>query len=368
MQAALFVFLCAISALAVPAPRDNAVVGHHTCFVRKYEDLPGCIASGKGRIWLEGPITVPANQVMDMKLKPKTHVILSGTITFAKGNLKGNGPALLTIQGTDITFTSDPNNPGVLDGQGQLYWDGLGGNGGVPKPRMFGIYTNGQSLFHGFTLRNTPVESMSVDGSGITIDSVRIDNSLGDSKGGHNTDAFDVIGDGIVIKNSWVHNQDDCLAINAASGAGVQFINNTCIGGHGISIATYSTGVVENVLVKDCVVKDSYNGIRIKTQYQSQGGRVSNVVYENLHFDNVGHFGVAIQQDYLNGGPTGKPISKTLISNIKVINVKGSVQNGAKSTYILCAPAMCNGFHFEGVHIGPKAAACSGIHPAPLAC
>ncbi|KAI8621121.1 glycoside hydrolase [Chytriomyces sp. MP71] len=233
---------------------------------------------------------------------------------------------------------------------------------------MFGIYTQGTSLFQGFTLLNTPVMSMSIDGPNITVDSVRIDNSLGDSMGGHNTDAFDVIGDGVVIKNSWVHNQDDCLAINAASGAGVQFINNTCIGGHGISIATYSTGVVENVLVKDCVVKDSYNGIRIKTQYKSEGGRVSNVVYDNVQFDGVTHFGVAIQQDYLNGGPTGNPISNTPISNIKLVNVQGSVNAGAKSTYILCAPGMCTGFDFNGVDIGPKTASCSGIHPAPLAC
>ncbi|KAI8607833.1 hypothetical protein BC830DRAFT_1178952 [Chytriomyces sp. MP71] len=42
-------------------------------------------------------------------------------------------------------------------------------------------------------------------------------------KGGHDTDGFDVTGDGITIKNSWVHNQDDCLAINGATGAGVAF-------------------------------------------------------------------------------------------------------------------------------------------------
>ncbi|KAI8607982.1 glycoside hydrolase family 28 protein [Chytriomyces sp. MP71] len=304
---------------------------------------------------------------MDLtKVKDNTHIILSGKVTFAHGKLDGNS-ALVSVAGNNVKFTSDPATPGVLDGNGQEYWDGQGGNGGVPKPLMFRVNTQ-NSFFHGFTLLNTPVRAMSVHGTGVTIDSVRIDDSLGDTKGGHNTDAFDVTGDGITIKNSWVHNQDDCLAINGATGGGVTFVNNTCIGGHGISISTKATGVVKNVHVQDCVVKDSVNGIRIKTLYESEGGQVSNVTYSNIQFDNVTRFGLVIQQDYLNGGPTGKPVSKTLINNIKVQNVKGNVKSGAKSTYILCAPGMCSGFNFNGVNIEPKNSHCSGIHSLLSSC
>jgi hypothetical protein len=51
-----------------------------------------------------------------------------------------------------------------------------------------------------------------------------------------NTDGFDVAGDDVTIENSFVYNQDDCLAINR--GTGITFKNNYCSGGHGISIVS----------------------------------------------------------------------------------------------------------------------------------
>lgn len=49
--------------------------------------------------------------------------------------------------------------------------------------------------------------------SGITVD-----DSDGDSEGGHNTDAFDV-GDSndVTITGATVYNQDDCLAVNSGT-------------------------------------------------------------------------------------------------------------------------------------------------------
>ncbi|KAI8607835.1 hypothetical protein BC830DRAFT_1174948 [Chytriomyces sp. MP71] len=68
----------------------------------------------------------------------------------------------------DNTFSveNDPAKPGVLDGQ--LYWDGKGGGGGVPKPLMFRINAE-NSHFKGFTLLNTPVKAMSAHGTNVTI-------------------------------------------------------------------------------------------------------------------------------------------------------------------------------------------------------
>jgi hypothetical protein len=40
----------------------------------------------------------------------------------------------------------------------------------------------------------------------------------------------------VTIQNSFVYNQDDCLAIN--KGTGITFKNNYCSGGHGISIVS----------------------------------------------------------------------------------------------------------------------------------
>ncbi|KAJ3254044.1 hypothetical protein HDU77_004266 [Chytriomyces hyalinus] len=369
MKLLLLNLLAAICVSAHPA----AATGSTSCTVKSYADFSTCVASKSSTILIKGPFTVPAEKVVDMtKLQANTHVILSGKVKFAKSSkLDGDGPALMSVGGAGITFESDATNPGILDGTGELYWDGKGGNGGVPKPKMFRTSTTGNSVFKGFTILNAPVHVFSIGGSDTTFDNIKIDMSLGDTKGGHNTDGFDVSGNGITIQNSWVHNQDDCLAINKSQGKGVKFLNNTCIGGHGISISVKEGGIVENVLVKDCVVKQSTNAIRIKTLYQAKTGHVSNIAYNNVQFDGITKVGVSIQQDYLNGGPTGKADSKMPITGVTFTNVGGNMSSGskAKAVYLLCATGMCKDITFTGLKI--KAASnnlkstCSGITPVP---
>ena len=69
------------------------------------------------------------------------------------------------------------------------------------------------------------------------MNGVTVNNKDGDSKGGHNTDAFDV-GDSsqITISGATVYNQDDCLAVN--SGTDITFTGGYCSGGHGLSIGS----------------------------------------------------------------------------------------------------------------------------------
>ena len=48
-------------------------------------------------------------------------------------------------------------------------------------------------VISGLNVKNTPVQGFSVDGaSNLKIEDVTIDDSDGDSQGGHNTDCFDI--------------------------------------------------------------------------------------------------------------------------------------------------------------------------------
>lgn len=63
------------------------------------------------------------------------------------------------------------------------------------------------------------MQVFSINGAdGLTLDHITVDDSAGDSQGGHNTDAFDV-GDStrVIISNAVVQNQDDCLAVNSGT-------------------------------------------------------------------------------------------------------------------------------------------------------
>ena len=99
------------------------------------------------------------------------------------------------------------------------------------------------------------------------MNGVTVNNKDGDSKGGHNTDAFDV-GDSsqITISGATVYNQDDCLAVN--SGTDITFTGGYCSGGHGLSIGSVGgrdNNVVDTVTISNSQIVDSDNGVRIKT-------------------------------------------------------------------------------------------------------
>lgn len=104
---------------------------------------------------------------------------------------------------------------------------------------------------------------MSIDGAdGLTITGMTIDDSAGDTQGGHNTDGFDIgESNNVIIKGAKVYNQDDCVAIN--SGTGIHFSGGTCSGGHGLSIGSVGgrdDNTVENVTFKKSTVTKSVNG------------------------------------------------------------------------------------------------------------
>ncbi|KAK0463966.1 glycoside hydrolase family 28 protein [Desarmillaria tabescens] len=233
-------------------------------------------------------------------------VTLAGDITFAKTSTDG---PLFTIDGSDITF----NGAGYkFDGNGADYWDGEGTNGGVDKPHPL-LKFKGSGTYSDFTVLNTPAQAVSIGNSdGLTFDSITVDNSAGDTNElGHNTDGFDVSADNVTIQNSVVKNQDDCIAIN--DGSNIQFLNNQCSGGHGISIGSIASDKsVSDVTISGNTVTDSMYGFRIKVQASATSASVSGITYSGNTLSGIDEYGVLITQSYPDddGTPgTGGPIS-----------------------------------------------------------
>ena len=118
------------------------------------------------------------------------------------------------------------------------------------------------------------------------MNGVTVNNKDGDSKGGHNTDAFDV-GDSsqITISGATVYNQDDCLAVN--SGTDITFTGGYCSGGHGLSIGSVGgrdNNVVDTVTISNSQIVDSDNGVRIKTVSGATGQvKVSAIQSKNIN-------------------------------------------------------------------------------------
>ncbi|KAF9083597.1 hypothetical protein BGX29_003044 [Mortierella sp. GBA35] len=296
-------------------------------------------------------------------LKAGTTIKITGTITFAKGNLDKDND-LVTIGGTNIKVDG---TSGTLDGGGPQYWDGKGGNGGINKPKFVRLSKMAGSIV-GLTILGSPIHTFAINGChGLTLTNITIDNRGPKYALGHNTDGFDVSSStGVTIVGAKVYNNDDCLAVN--SGSNIAFVGNYCNGGHGISIGSIKAGaVVDGVSIIGNTVTNSANAVRIKAYANATGGKVNNITYSDITMSGITGYGIVIQQDYTNDGATGKPGGAAPITDVNLYNIHGSMTKKGRSVYILCAK--CSKFNFQKIAItGGSAPKCIGISPMPSSC
>ncbi|KAF2224140.1 the polygalacturonase [Elsinoe ampelina] len=352
------ILLTALAAgVAVAAPATN--VARASC---TFTDAKTAIAR-KGSctaIVLNG-IVVPAGTTLDMTgLKSGTTVTFQGTTTF--GYKEWAGP-LVSFSGTGVTIQGASGH--VIDFGGSKYWDGKGSNGGKTKPKSFYAHKLISSTIQNLNVKNTPIQFMSINGAqNLNVKNVVMDNSAGDTAGGHNTDAFDVgSSTGVHISGANIKNQDDCLAIN--SGTDISFTGGTCSGGHGLSIGSVGgrgDNTVKNIVISNSKISNSQNGVRIKTVYDATGS-VSNVTYSGITLSNITKYGIVLEQDYENGNPTGTPTTGVPITGLTLNGVTGSVASSATTVHILCGKGSCSDWSWKGVAVtgGKKSTRCLNI-------
>ncbi|KUL85175.1 hypothetical protein ZTR_06246 [Talaromyces verruculosus] len=294
-------------------------------------------------------VAVPSGTTLDLTdLNDGTSVIFEGTTSF--GYEEWDGP-LISVSGTDITVTGADGH--VIDGDGSRWWDGEGSNGGSTKPKFFYAHDLTSSTISGLSLKNSPVQTFSIDGStDLTLSDITIDDSDGDDGSAANTDAFD-IGEstGIIISGATVYNQDDCLAIN--SGTNITFTGGYCSGGHGLSIGSVGgrdDNTVSDVTIESSTITNSANGVRIKTVYDATGS-VTGVTYKDITLSGITDYGIVIEQDYENGSPTGTPTTGVPITDLTIDNVQGTVESDATEIYILCGDGSCSDWTWTDVSV-----------------
>ncbi|KAL0930136.1 endo-polygalacturonase, partial [Colletotrichum truncatum] len=328
------------------------------CRITTYHDIANAVATCTDII-LDSIAVPPASAINLQNLKNGATVTFAGKTTF--GTTADNNFDPIIISGAGVTITGAPGH--VIDGNGQAYWDGQGSNNlANQKPDHFIVVKNtSRSKVTNLNITNWPVHCFSITGNtDLTITGLTLDNSAGDkpnSKSGgkpaaHNTDGFDISSsDGVTLDHINVHNQDDCVAVT--SGSRVIVSNMYCYGGHGLSVGSVggkSNNTVDGVTFLDSQVVNSENGCRIKSN-SNTSGKINNVTYQNITLKGITTYGIDVQQDYLNGGPTGKPTNGVKMSNIKFIGVTGTVKSSAYNYYILCGDGSCSNFTFPGTHI-----------------
>ncbi|KIJ19727.1 glycoside hydrolase family 28 protein [Paxillus involutus ATCC 200175] len=169
---------------------------------------------------------------------------------------------------------------------------------------------------------NSPAQAFSVVNLGpLNITGVTVNNSQGNypnanSKGlpaGRNTDGFDLGGDHLVVQQSTVINQDDCIAV--CWGSHIVLEDNYCDSGHGISIGGIGSNVVvDDVLIQHNTVVNSMQAFRIKTEKDATNSTVSNIVFSDNTATKCTEYGVLITQSYPE--TLGTPGNGVIISDV----------------------------------------------------
>ncbi|KAA0058542.1 polygalacturonase [Cucumis melo var. makuwa] len=237
---------------------------------------------------------------------------------------------------------------GVIDGRGQKWWD-------LPcKPhKAIRFFMSSNLTVHGLKITNSPQFHFRFDGcKTVHIDSIHI-KSPGLSP---NTDGIHIENtNGVEIYNSVINNGDDCVSIGSGS-YDLDIRNITCGPSHGISIGSLgvrnSRACVTNITVRDSVIKDSDNGVRIKT-WQGGYGAVRGITFSNIHMDNVRN-PIIIDQFYCLTKDCTNQTSAVSVSDIQYTNIKGTYDIRSPPMHFACSDSVpCTNLTLSEIELLP---------------
>lgn len=184
-------------------------------------------------------------------------------------------------------------------------------------------------LLEGFTVKDGPMWTLHpVYCENVTVRNVKV-LTTGPNTDGLNPDSCK----NVLIEGCSFSTGDDCIAINSGMNEdgwrvnrpceNIEIRNCTMNGGHGaVVIGSAMSGGVRNVYFHDCKIKDTMQGIRLKSM-RGRGGYVEDVRFENIEINNTTNQAIQINMFYEFA--TVEPASDVPPSfhNIEIKNVCG---------------------------------------------
>lgn len=172
---------------------------------------------------------------------------------------------------------------GIIDGNGAGWQNAILTNSSIVRPRaLFAPQSCSNVLVQDVTMQNPPNTHISdrYTCANVTVNNININTP----DGTHNTDGIDLNATNVIIANSHISDGDDHIAMTQCSGV---TITNCLFGtGHGVSIGSYTSGGISNLLVINCVWTNGTSGIHLKSD-DGRGGLVQNLKYINLAMTNT---------------------------------------------------------------------------------
>ncbi|KAK6122607.1 hypothetical protein DH2020_043664 [Rehmannia glutinosa] len=289
--------------------------------------------------------------------------------TIFRGPCKSIIPITVQVQGT-LQAVSDPSaysgdgwisfdsvngliltGGGTIDGQGRVLWqyNNCKTNGNCVLLAA-SIYMNNvnNSNVNGINLINSMGFHMHITGSNlIMIHSLSI-TAPGNSP---NTDGIHISKSNTVeVSMSVIRTGDDCISIGQGS-TNVTINTVTCGPGHGISVGSLGKEPkeldVKGLIVKNCTLLGTTNGIRIKTYPASNPSRASGMLFQDIVMDNVMN-PIIIDQHY--GTKSTKP-SLVNIHDVDYQNIRGTTLSPIAVSLMCSSQVPCQNVHLQNINL-----------------
>ncbi|KAF9621391.1 hypothetical protein IFM89_020590 [Coptis chinensis] len=211
----------------------------------------------------------------------------------------------------------------------------------MTKTRLRGITSMNSKFFHIVLL-----DCKDFHGTGIKISA---------PANSPNTDGIHIErSTGVLISNSVIGTGDDCISIGQGN-SHVTITGITCGPGHGISVGSLgrypNEGDVKGLLIKDCTLSGTSNGIRIKTWANSHPSAASNMTFEDISMTNVTN-PIIIDQTYCPYSSCSSLVpSSVKLSDIFFKNIRGTSLSPVAVTLECSKRAPCRNVNLEDVHL-----------------
>ncbi|CAI9771138.1 unnamed protein product [Fraxinus pennsylvanica] len=259
----------------------------------------------------------------------------------------------------DMTLTGT----GTIEGNGQKWWDlpckphkGPGGStlpGPCESPALIRFFMSSNLVVTGLRIQNSPQFHMKFDGCrGVLINRL----SISSPKLSPNTDGIHIENTKSVgIYNSVIGNGDDCISIGTGC-SDVDIEAVTCGPSHGISIGSLgvqnSRACVSNITVRNAIIKDSDNGLRIKT-WQGGSGSVTGIWFENIQMENVRNC-LIVDQYYCLSKACRNQTSAVYLTDVTYRNIKGTYDVRSPPIHFACSDSVaCTNITMSEVELLP---------------
>ncbi|KAI3460738.1 hypothetical protein Pfo_017401 [Paulownia fortunei] len=220
------------------------------------------------------------------------------------------------------------------------------------------FYMSNNLTVQGIKIRNSPQFHFRFDScKNVHIESIYITApaSSPNTDGIHIENANNVERYNSVISNDNCFPGDDCVSLGSGC-YDADIKNITCGPSHGISIGSLgshnSRACASNITVRDSVIKNSDNGVRIKT-WQGGCGAVSGVTFDNIHMDNVRN-PIIIDQFYCISKDCTNHTSAVYLSDIQYMGIKGTYDIRSPPMHFACGDSIpCTNITLSDVELLP---------------